>query len=291
MLPQLKIHVNGNGSVFRTAERGVLNIRVSTTDKSQQTASDGVRETSAKLTAKFRAHAPKTDGADGRPAPHPDAGITAFTASSISTDSQPEYEWVDGKRRDLGLTYRASCEFEVVFRDLTLLADAAGELSSMPRVSIVSTEWRLTAATRAEIEREARKKAIENAVQKAQDYSDVVGRAVVAVEIKDGPASSANSITNPWRPGFSTGGGLFGGGGMMQQQQMQQQHMQMQQQQQQALQQQVLQQQGQRQASMAVGQTDDAQVNDGPSVEPRTITASAMVNVKFISVDGEPVDI
>ncbi|KAK8055080.1 hypothetical protein PG993_000307 [Apiospora rasikravindrae] len=213
MLPQLKIHVNGTGSVFRTAERGVLHIRVSATDKSQQTASDGVRETSAKLTAHFRAHAPKIDGADGRPAPHPDAGITAFTASSISTDSHPEYEWADGKRRDLGLSYRASCEFEVVFRDLQLLADAAGELSSMPRVAIVSTEWRLTAATRAEIEREARKKAIENAVQKAQDYSGVVGRTVVAVEIMDGPASSANSITNPWRPGFSTGTGLFGGSG------------------------------------------------------------------------------
>ncbi|KAK7988350.1 6-phosphofructo-2-kinase [Apiospora arundinis] len=199
MWPQLKIHVDGSGSVFRTAERGVLHIRVSKSDKAQTAASDAVRETSAKLTANFRTHALKTEGADGRPVPHPDAGITAFTASSISTHSMPQYEWVDGRRRDLGVLYCASSDFEVVFRDMALLADAAGELASMPHVSIVSTEWRLTAATRAEIEREARKKAIENAVQKAEDYAGVVNRTVVAVEIQDGPASAASSIKNSWR--------------------------------------------------------------------------------------------
>ncbi|KAK8050198.1 hypothetical protein PG994_011928 [Apiospora phragmitis] len=289
MWPQLKIHVNGSGSVFRTAERGVLHIRVSMSSKSQQEASDGVRETSARLTAKFRAHALKTEGADGRPTPHPDAGITAFTASSLSTDAQPEYEWVEGRRRDLGITYRASSGSEVVFRDLALLAEAAAELASMPHVAIVSTEWRLTAATRAEIEREARTEAIENAVQKAQDYSGVVGRTVVAVDIQDGPASAANSITNSWRPfgtanpAYSGGSSLFGNSGQMMQQQ--QQMPASAQQQTQMLQRQQAQAQAQAQASQP------EQANDGPSVEPRTITASAMVNVKFISVDGEPVDV
>lgn len=176
MLPQLKIHVDGSGSVFRTAERGVLHINVSKSSKSQQEASDAVRETSASLTTQFRTHALKTEGADGRPAPHPDAGVTAFTASSLSNHAQPEYEWVENKRRDRGVTHTASSTLEVVFRDLVLLADTAGELAAMPHVAITSTEWRLTAATCAEIEREARKKAIENAVQKAEDYAGVVGR-------------------------------------------------------------------------------------------------------------------
>ncbi|KAK8873496.1 hypothetical protein PGQ11_004010 [Apiospora arundinis] len=295
MWPQLKIHVDGSGSVFRTAERGVLHIRVSKSDKAQTAASDAVRETSAKLTANFRTHALKAEGADGRPVPHPDAGITAFTASSISTHSMPQYEWVDGRRRDLGVLYCASSDFEVVFRDMALLADAAGELASMPHVSIVSTEWRLTAATRAEIEREARKKAIENAVQKAEDYAGVVNRTVVAVEIQDGPASAASSIKNSWRsfnsaaPGGlfgSSSGGLFGSSGNMMMQQQQQQapsNAQMQAQ----MQARALQQQ---QMAQSQGQDPSDPAKDAPSVEPRTITASAMVNVKFISVDGEPVD-
>ncbi|KAK7970074.1 hypothetical protein PG988_009147 [Apiospora saccharicola] len=270
MLPQLKIHVDGSGSVFRTAERGFC-----TSSKSQPESSDAVRETSAHLTTKFRTHARKTEGVDGRPAPHPDAGITAFTASSMSTHSQPEYEWVgtNNQRRDLGLTYHASSTFEVVFRDMALLADTAGELAAMPHVAITSTEWRLTTATCAEIEREARKKAIENAVQKADDYAGVVGRKVVAVDITDGPASAASSISNPWRRTPFNGGG--GGGGAQQAPQQQQQ-------------QQMLQAQAQARAQM--GPRTEAQASEGPSVEPRTITASAMVNVKFISVDGEPVN-
>lgn len=286
MLPQLKINVDGSGSVFRTAERGVLHISVSKSSKSQPEASEGVRETSAHLTAHFRAHARKTEGADGRPVPHPDAGITAFTASSLSTHSQPEYEWADSKRHDLGLTYHASSTFEVVFRDMALLADTAAELASTPHVAITSTEWRLTAATCAEIEREARKKAIENAVQKAGDYAGVVGRQVVAVEITDGPASAASSIFNPWRRPFNGGGGggggLFGGSNQMMQQQAQPPQQQMVAQQQQ--QQQMLQAQAQARAQR-IGQEP---ANEGPSIEPRTITASATVNVKFISVDGEP---
>ncbi|KAK7924332.1 hypothetical protein PG985_006386 [Apiospora marii] len=278
MLPQLKIHVDGSGSVFRTAERGVLHISVSKSSKSQSESSDGVRATSAHLTAQFRAHARKTEGADGRPAPHPDAGITAFTASSMSTHSQPEYEWADNKRRDLGLTYHATSTFEVVFRDMALLADTAAELAAMPHVAITSTEWRLTAATCAEIEREARKKAIENAVQKADDYAGVVGRKVVAVEITDGPASAASSIFNSWRRPFNNtvgGGGLFGSSNQTMQQQAPPQQQQMA-----AQQQQMLQAQAQR-----MGQEP---ANEGPSIEPRTITASATVNVKCISVDGEP---
>ncbi|KAK8113856.1 hypothetical protein PG999_005925 [Apiospora kogelbergensis] len=277
MLPQLKIHVDGSGSVFRTAERGVLHIRVSMADKSQNESSDAVRETSASLTARFRTHALKIEGTvDGRPVPHPNAGITAFTASSISTRAEPEFEWVDGRRRALDVMYRASSDFEVVFRDMQLLADVASELASMPHVSIVSTEWRLTAATRAEIEREARKKAIENAVQKAQDYSGVVNRSVVAVEIKDGPASAASNIKNAWHP-FSSTAGLFGSSGnMMQQQAPPQLQAQMQAQAQARAQQQTL--------------NPSEQAKEGPSVEPRTITASATVNVKFVSVDGEPVD-
>ncbi|KAK8020057.1 hypothetical protein PG990_005195 [Apiospora arundinis] len=46
----------------------------------------------------------------------------------------------------------------------------------------------------------------------------------------------------------------------------------------------------QQQMAQSQGQDPSDPAKDAPSVEPRTITASAMVNVKFISVDGEPVN-
>jgi uncharacterized protein YggE len=138
---------------------------------------------------------------------------------------------------------------EIIFRDMAKLADVSGELAHMPHVSMSGTEWRLTDTTRAELEREARRKAMADAVQKAQDYAAVVGREVVAVEIKDQPQAPA---------------GWYGAS--------QSQHMR----------QQVMMQQA---PSQAAQQAPAQQTSEGPALEPKTITVSAAVNAKFVSKD------
>lgn len=249
MAPTLEIHVDGKGSVFRTAERGVVHLSVSSASIDQSLAFVNVKGTVETLTQKFRSFATKTE--DGLP--HPSAGITTFTVSPLSTSShyQRDHNYHEIKSKPKEFIVRSTAE--VVFRNLELLSEISHELANMPHVSIVNSEWRLTGATRTEIEREARVKAIRDAVQKAEDYAGVVGRQVVAVEIKDGPSSNSTSTSRPY---------YFGAPIQMQQQQMQQQQ------------------------QMAARQAAAPTVTmDGPSLEPRTITVSAQVNAKFVSVE------
>ncbi|KAK6083452.1 hypothetical protein SCUP234_03802 [Seiridium cupressi] len=237
MAPQLKIHVDGVGSVFRTAERGVLHINVTATCATQADASSQAQKMTEMLTQQFRRFATKTD--DGRP--HPSAGITTFSASAMTGEENRKFT--------------ASATFQVVFRDLPLLAVTASDLAGVPHVSIARTEWRLTDATKAEMEPEARIKAMRNAVQIAEDYASVVGRRVVAVDIKDSPVQ------------FPLAGNSMAVSGQMMQAQMQAQAMQ-----------QMMPQSAQAQAPAAI-------VEDGPSVQPGTITATSKISVQFVSAE------
>lgn len=254
MIPQLKIHVNGSASVFRTAERGVLHIEISSTTTSQAEASSNVSSTTENLTNTFRRFAQKTE--DGL-YPHASAGITAFSASAPETSTFIPRAKNGRELKTAPKEYTATTTAEVVFRDLELLGRLANELSAMENVSITQTEWRLTDATHASICREARVNAMKDAVQKAEDYAGVVGREVVAVKVDDGPANVAHS------------------GRMMQMARRRAP---------------LAQAPNQAYTSSATARTDQGVTIDGPALEPSTITVSARVDVKFVSKDGEPMD-
>ncbi|KAM0816905.1 hypothetical protein AB5N19_02707 [Seiridium cardinale] len=253
MAPQLKIHVDGVGSVFRTAERGVLHINVTATCATQADASSQAQKTTEMLTQQFRRFATKTD--DGRP--HPSAGITTFSASAMTSSSFIPSSLNPRLMVEESRKFTASATFQVVFRDLPLLAVTASDLAGVPHVSIARTEWRLTDATKAEMEPEARIKAMRNAVQIAEDYASVVGRRVMAVDIKDSPVQ------------FPSAGNSMTGSRQMVQAQMQAQAVQ----------------QMQQMPQSAQAQAPAAIVEDGPSVQPGTITATSKISVQFVSAE------
>ncbi|KAK7699877.1 hypothetical protein SLS64_011307 [Diaporthe eres] len=254
MIPQLKIHVNGSASVFRTAERGVLHVEVSSTTTSQADASSNVSSITETMINTFRRFAQKTE--DGL-YPHPSAGITAFSASAPETSTFIPRAKNGRELKTAPKEYTATTTAEVIFRDLELLARLANELSAMENVSITQTEWRLTDATHATICREARVKAMKDAVQKAEDYAGVVGREVVAVKVEDGPANIAHSGRT--KQTARRAGPLA-------------------------------QAPAQAWTSRATAQTDQGVTIEGPALEPSTITVSARVDVRFVSKDGVPMD-
>lgn len=189
MAPQLEIHVNGKGTVLRKAERAHVSLTVSSTSTDQSKAFQDAQTTVSALTTNIRSLAIKTED----DTPHPSAAVTAFTVSPLSTTSQYQRDKDHRELRDLPKLYTVSASAEIIFRDMAQLGETSAELAKMPHVSVSGTEWRLTEATRLELEREARLKAIRDAVQKAQDYAGVVGRRVVAVEIRDGLASDGSN--------------------------------------------------------------------------------------------------
>ncbi|KAH8904259.1 hypothetical protein BR93DRAFT_930298 [Coniochaeta sp. PMI_546] len=259
LMPQLEIHVDGSGSVFRKAERAYVRLTILYSSTDQSEAFEEAQTTVSSLTASIRALALKTE--DGRP--HPSAAVTAFTVAPLSTTSCYQRDKNYKELRNLPKQYTVSTSAEIIFRDMVQLAETSAELAIMPHVSVGGTEWRLTEATREEIEREARLKAIKDAVQKAQDYAGVVGRRVVAVEIHDGASSNS---------GPARYYGMGAHGGMMMQQQPQQQ------------------QQMAPVMPQMRGGSGMVVASEGPALEPKTITVSAYVNAKFVSNDGDDED-
>jgi uncharacterized protein YggE len=252
MLPKLEIHVAGKGSVFRTAERAYVRLTISSASLDQSKAFEEASSTVKSLTSKIRALATKTENGE----PHPSAAVTAFTVNPLSSSSYWQRDENFRELKNLPKEHSVSTTAEVIFRDMAVLADLSNELATTPHLSVTGTEWRLTDATQLAIQREARLKAIRDAVQKAEDYAGVVGRQVAAIEILDGPSS-----------------GEWSGGRTRQTAQMGQM----------ARQQQVMQQQ---QMAYPLEAHVPLVASDGPSLEPKTVTVAANVTAKFVSTDG-----
>ncbi|KAH6855515.1 hypothetical protein B0I37DRAFT_57754 [Chaetomium sp. MPI-CAGE-AT-0009] len=245
MALQLEIYVDGKGSSFRTAERGYLRLGISATSTDQSQAFGEVQKAAATVTNTFRALALKN--LDNQP--HPDAAVTAFSMTPLSTLSTYQRDKNYRELRTLPKEHTVNASAEAIFRNMDKLAEVSNQLATMPHISILGTEWRLTDATRAALEREARVKAIQEAVQKAEDYARVVGRQVVAVEIRDQPA-----------PGSMPLHAAQAQAQYMMQQQAQSRHPSM--------------------SGIAVT------APEGPALEPKTITVSAAISAKFVSRDG-----
>ena len=177
MVP-LTINIQGESVIGRVAERAVLTLTVSSTGKSQTTVSEDVTSTCNNLRSIFQDLAPKN--ADGlAPA---DAPVTQFSMSSFLTSSHLPRD-KDGK--ELEREYDASTRFTIIFRDFGKLGQITSMLFRMPHVEIENTDWRLTPATIEGLGSESRKAAMEDAIRKAKDYGDVLGRNPVAVEVRD----------------------------------------------------------------------------------------------------------
>ena len=174
----LMITVTGESTILRAAERGVLTVRVSSAGKSQDDVSEDVTGTCNKLRVLLEGLAPKNVQGFA-PA---DAPVSQFSMSSFQTSSHvPRGD--DGK--ELDREYKASTYFTIIFQDFQKLGEITSTLFRTPHVEIERTDWRLTPATLRSLGTEARQKAMRDAMQRAQDYCDVLERHAVAVEVTD----------------------------------------------------------------------------------------------------------
>ena len=174
----LNIEVTGKSLIHRTAERGHLKADVSSTGKSQEIVSDNVTQTCNKLRSMFHDLAPKT--AEGLATA--DAPVTQFSMSAFSTSS---YVPRDKDNNELEREYTARTTFTTIFRDFAKLGEITSQLFRMPYVAVGDTEWKLTPDTIESLGSESRKAAMQDAIRKARDYAEVLGREPVAVEVKD----------------------------------------------------------------------------------------------------------
>ncbi|KGO39461.1 Protein of unknown function DUF541 [Penicillium expansum] len=171
----LTIIVTGKSSVTHAPERGTLRFSVKGNGAEQDKVAKEVATSSTNLQNWIKStFYSQTDD-------NPEAPLTKFSSTSIRTWTKS----TDRQDQPLPNPHHASISFKAVFRDFAKLNHAIEELLVYPKVEIDGLDWSLTDATGSRLASEARKLALRDAIQQADDYSEVLGRAVLAVEIAD----------------------------------------------------------------------------------------------------------
>ena len=181
----LTINVSGQSSISRHPERGVLQVSVKADGHDKETVSKEVTLTSNELHQLFKELSPK----DVFGILTADAPVTIFSSTMLRTWSQAS---TDKDGNPLPRVHYATSSYQVFFRDFAKLSEVVGKLVTYPNVEIQSIDWRLTDSTQKALGCESRQLAMRDAIQKANDFAEVIGRKVVPVEINDGGQGSFN---------------------------------------------------------------------------------------------------
>jgi uncharacterized protein YggE len=175
IMAPLTIIVTGKSSVTHTPERGTIRFSVKGNGTQQDQVASLVASLSTSLQNWFKStfHSWSDD--------HPDPPLTKFSSTSIRTWTKS----TDKHDQPVQNLHHASISFKAVFRDFTKLNQAIEELLVYPKVEIDGLDWSLTDETGRQLASNARKLALRDAIQQADDYSEVLGRQVSVVEITD----------------------------------------------------------------------------------------------------------
>ncbi|KAJ5089321.1 hypothetical protein N7532_008005 [Penicillium argentinense] len=208
----LKIRVSGESSTIRLAEQGTLRLTVESEGSQLEVVSKEVIARSNELSELFKALSPKAP--DGTATA--DAAVTKVASTFLRTRN---YTPRNRDNQQLPKVYQASMSLSVVFRDMTKLSEVIGQLVGYSNVEIIAIDWSLTDATKKSLGSQVRREAIRDAVRKAKDYAEELGREIYAVDVMDGgqnavayhaPVGGGLFGSNTFGKGRQTGGSLFG---------------------------------------------------------------------------------
>lgn len=199
----LKIRVNGESSITRLAEQGVLRLSVESEGPKLETVSKEVISRSNELTELFKTLSPKTKEGTATA----DAAVTKFASTFLSTRNYTPHD-KDGNM--LPKVYHASMSLSIVFRDITKLSEVVGQLVTYSNVEIASIDWSLSEATQKTLSSQVRREAVRDAITKANDYVAEVGREVYPVEIMDGGQNATMQHAPVGRSLFGNSATAFG---------------------------------------------------------------------------------
>ncbi|KSU58449.1 MULTISPECIES: SIMPL domain-containing protein [unclassified Gordonia (in: high G+C Gram-positive bacteria)] len=118
--------------------------------------------------------------------------VTRWTADSVRVYSYRPYSET-GERREL--VYNTRIRIEAEFVDFEGLSEFIDLWASVDAVEVGDIDWDLHEQTRRERERELRRDAVEDAILKAQAYSDAVGRGPVTPVLLSDPDLASNVPT------------------------------------------------------------------------------------------------
>ncbi|KAJ5673417.1 hypothetical protein N7507_002544 [Penicillium longicatenatum] len=177
-MPPLSIRVSGQATITRRPERAVLRVMINASgDDKDSVSTEGTRLFN-EVDALFQELSPKTKYGTATT----DAPVTEFSSTILHVWGHDDA--IHGGKHATRAFYATSIS-HATFRDFAKLGEIAKKLDAYPSIEVESIEWRLTESTEKALEYDARKQAMQNAILKAEEYAEVIGRKVVAVEIDD----------------------------------------------------------------------------------------------------------
>ncbi|KIV89306.1 hypothetical protein PV10_08883 [Exophiala mesophila] len=174
------ISIQGSATLRSPAERAVLTLEVASWGKEQKVASNDVVNTVTQLQTRLDESCPRLSNGDISP----EAPISFYSIASLSTSYGDEMD-KDGISTGQKV-YRANTTIEIHFRDFLLLGKMVVYFSDINFVSLQGITWKLTDEKQAALEEQARTDALRHAIQRANNYAEVIGRTqVTPVKIQD----------------------------------------------------------------------------------------------------------
>ena len=175
-LEPLEVNVRGNSDLTAKAELVVLDFIVAAEGDSQNDVSDAIKPVSRDLKVKFEALSARKEQYVA------DTAITTYTMGSLSSRS-----WLPRKRA--GATqqkvFQASIEFKATFQDFDVFNQVTDELLDTQHVQIRNLEWRLREHTRHAMSKQSRQNAVQDAIDKAEQFAAAIGRELVVAKMDD----------------------------------------------------------------------------------------------------------
>ena len=179
----VKINVTGSSTIHHHPEQAILALQIRSEGSSRNLVSSYVTTRSNLLQRHLKELAPKT--ASGEPTP--DAPVTQLSLGALRS-------WSTLVRDRNGYlqerVYYGSMDIEVTFRSFSRMGKVVKKMMAEENVEISRIVWQLTEETRDVLGVETRKKAMKDAIRRAQDYAAVIGNEVEPVEITDRESSS-----------------------------------------------------------------------------------------------------
>lgn len=192
-MSEVTIRVRGEHSSRTAPEKAVVHMVVRCQRESSATAAEAVQAELARV---------RTHLSGG-------TGIGDLYVDQLRT-------WVEQLAPEISTTPRHVAELglRVEFTDFVLMAERLTAMAELAEVQIGWTDWRVTGETRRALEREARRAALDQARQRAEDYAESLGvGSVVPVVVSDqgllGPVPGAARMMAVGFKEAGNGSGIF----------------------------------------------------------------------------------
>ncbi|KAK3679594.1 hypothetical protein LTR37_021380 [Vermiconidia calcicola] len=179
------INVTGQAEIPHEAERALINVVVASSGNNKAAVSEEVLTTARHVETILKDLAPSDDSAEAKQA----SPLAHWSKTSFSATSHVPWNHKDSVA--MPRQYKGSINFDIRFKDSKALGNFGARLSSLTHVEVTNIRWILTKVTEKSYRSRLRKEAAKDALQKAQDYCEVMNCTnVQPVELDEGYSST-----------------------------------------------------------------------------------------------------